>query len=67
MDEMNDERWQKLLEYFKKQNSIYVTLDAAIELELNELSEEERATYKKEFGLPEASGLDELIKKATSF
>ncbi|MEK7066803.1 MAG: redox-regulated ATPase YchF [Patescibacteria group bacterium] len=64
LDEMNDERWQKLLEYFKKQNSIYVTLDAAIELELNELSEEERATYKKEFGLPEASGLDELIKKS---
>ena len=64
LDEMNDKRWQKLLEYFQKQNSIYVTLDAAIELELNELSNEERATYKKEFGLPEASGLDELIKKS---
>src|SRR3972149_4076901 len=64
LDEINDERWQKLLEYFQKQNSIYVTLDAAIELELNELSNEERATYKKEFGLPEASGLDELIKKS---
>ena len=64
LDELNDERWQKLLEYFQKQNSIYVTLDAAIELELNELSNEERGAYKKEFGLPEASGLDELIKKS---
>ena len=64
LDEMNDERYKKLTDYFQKNNAVYVALDAAIELELNELSEEERASYKKEFGLPEASGLDELIKKS---
>ena len=64
LDELNDERFKKLMEYFQKKNAVFVTLDTAIELELNELSEEERTAYKKEFELPEASGLDELIKKS---
>lgn len=64
LDESNDERYRKLMAYFKEHHALYVTLDAAIELEMNELSGEERAEYKKEFGLSEASGLDELIKKS---
>ena len=64
LDEMNDERYKKLMDYFQKNNAVYAALDAAIELELNELSSEERAVYKKEFDLPEASGLDSLIKKS---
>jgi len=40
-----------------------VVLNAKIELELSELSEEERKEYIKELGIGE-SGLDKLIKKA---
>lgn len=64
LDESNDERYTKLMAYFKENKALFVTLDAAIELEMNELSQEERMEYKKEFGLSEASGLDELIKKS---
>jgi len=50
--------------YFEQNKLPFVELDAAIELEMNELSPEERQEYKKEFGLSESSGLDELIKKS---
>ena len=59
-----DARYQRLMEYFKKTNAVFVALDAAIELELNELSQEEREEYKKELGIAQASGLDALITKS---
>ena len=40
-----------------------IPIDAKIESELAELSDEERAEYLKELGLPE-SGLDKIIKQA---
>jgi ribosome-binding ATPase len=40
-----------------------IIIDAQLESELAELSDEERAEYLKELGLPE-SGLDKIIKKA---
>ncbi|HYV33221.1 MAG TPA: redox-regulated ATPase YchF [Candidatus Limnocylindria bacterium] len=40
-----------------------IQIDAQIESELAELSDEERADYLKELGLPE-SGLDKIIKQA---
>jgi len=64
LDELNDERYQRLMAYFKEHNSIFVTLDAGLESEMNTLSEEEKREYKKEFGITESSGLDELIKKS---
>ena len=63
LDEMNDERYQRLMAYFEKTGSFYVVLDAALELEMNDLTPEEREEYKKEFGITGASGVDELIKK----
>ncbi len=41
----------------------FITIDAQLESELAELSDEERAEYLKELGLPE-SGLDKIIKQA---
>ena len=59
-----DARYQRLMEYFTKTNAVFVALDAAIELELNELSPAEREEYKKEFGIAQSSGLDTLIQKS---
>ncbi|MCR4322527.1 MAG: redox-regulated ATPase YchF [Candidatus Azambacteria bacterium] len=64
LDELNDERYQRLMEYFKKNAAVFVVLDASIELELNELSQEDREEYKKELGIADASGLDALIQKS---
>ncbi|MEK7452960.1 MAG: redox-regulated ATPase YchF [Patescibacteria group bacterium] len=64
LDEMNDERYQKLMRYFEDNNLKYVVLDAAIESEMNSFSEEEKIEYKKEFGISEESGLDNLIKES---
>ncbi len=41
----------------------FITIDAQLESELAELSDDERAQYLKELGLPE-SGLDKIIKAA---
>lgn len=64
LDELNDERYKKLTDYFTRTSSLFVILDAALELELGELSLQEQIAYKKELGLPEASGLNALIVKS---
>ncbi|MEK7519889.1 MAG: redox-regulated ATPase YchF [Patescibacteria group bacterium] len=64
LDELGDERYRKLMDYFQTRQYLFVTLDAAIELEMGQLSVQEQAEYKKEFGIAERSGLDELIKKS---
>ncbi|MBI3671189.1 redox-regulated ATPase YchF, partial [Candidatus Azambacteria bacterium] len=64
IDEIKDERYERLMGHLKKENAKYVVLDAAMELEMNELSEEEKREYKKEFGISEESGLDLLIKES---
>lgn len=63
-EELKDERYKKLMDYFAHAGALSVTLDAALELELGELPPAEQATYKKELGLPDASGLDALIQKS---
>ncbi len=64
LDELNDQRYQKLMDYFEKNNFKYIILDAALEAEMNQLTEKEKEEYKKEFGISEKSGLDELIKQS---
>lgn len=63
LDEANDERYQKLIEFFKKNGNIWTTVDAKIEQELNELSEEEKTEYKKELGIEDDGGINQLIRK----
>ncbi len=48
---------------FRLPTSDFLSIDAQLESELAELSDEERAEYLKELGLPE-SGLDKIIKTA---
>ncbi len=61
LDEMNDERYQKLIAFFKEQNAHYVVVDARIEDELKEMVGEEKETFRKEFGSHD-DGINALIK-----
>jgi ribosome-binding ATPase len=61
LDEMNDERYQKLLKFFKEINSKYVTVDAGIENELKELEGKDKKEMREGFGVKD-DGIDNLIK-----
>jgi hypothetical protein len=61
LDEMNDDRFQKLTQYFKDNNFHYVVVDAKIEDELKEFEGEEREEMRNELGAHD-SGIDGLIK-----
>jgi len=61
LDEQNDERWQELERFFKDSNSEYVLVDAGMEHELKDLSEEEKIEFRREYGA-QASGVEALIK-----
>lgn len=63
LDEMNDPRFQKLIEFFKKRGDTYVIIDAKIEEELNEFEKDERAIFAEELGV-KGDGIDDLIVAA---
>jgi ribosome-binding ATPase len=65
LDDCNDSRYEDLIKFIEKSNSGYVLVDAGIENDVKDLSEEEKNEYKME--LLDISnyegGLDNLIKK----
>ncbi len=61
LDELNDERFIKLINYFKENNFKYVIVDAKIEDELKEFEGEEKEEMRKELGAHD-NGVDGLIK-----
>jgi GTP-binding protein YchF len=61
LDELNDERFTKLINYFKENNFKYVIVDAKIEDELKEFEGEEKEEMRKELGAHD-NGVDGLIK-----
>jgi GTP-binding protein YchF len=61
LDEMNDERYQKLLAFFKENKNEYVIIDANIENELKDLAGEEKEVFRTELGGKD-DGIDNLIK-----
>ncbi|MEK7613938.1 MAG: redox-regulated ATPase YchF [Patescibacteria group bacterium] len=63
LDEMNDERWHNLKHFFNESTASYVTVDAAIEGELRDVSHEEKESLRREFGVLD-NGVDELIREA---
>ncbi|MBP6949207.1 MAG: redox-regulated ATPase YchF [Candidatus Pacebacteria bacterium] len=65
LDEMNDERFTKLISYFKESNSTYVIVDAKIEDELKEFEGEEKELMRQEMNAHD-SGIDGLIKAGYS-
>lgn len=61
LDEMNDERFKNLVNYFTENKFHYVVVDAKIEDELKEFEGAEREEMRNELGAHD-SGIDGLIK-----
>lgn len=62
LDELNDERYQKLIAFFKENNAKWVIVDAGIEHELKDIDEKEKQELREGLGAKE-DGIDDLIKK----
>lgn len=61
LDEQDDDRWKELLNFFETSGSEYVIVDAGMENELKDLSEEEKNEFRREYGA-QNSGVESLIK-----
>ena len=61
LDEINDERYQKLLKFFSETKSKYVVVDAAIENDVKEMSEVEKKEMKEGMGVKD-DGINNLIR-----
>jgi ribosome-binding ATPase len=62
-DEQNDERFRELMEFFESTKSEYVIVDAGMEQELKDLSDDEKNEFRREYGSQD-SGVDALIRAA---
>lgn len=62
LDEINDERYKTLLDFFEKTNSKWVVVDAGIEQELKDLEEKDKKEMREGLGAKD-DGIDNLIKK----
>jgi hypothetical protein len=62
LDELNDERWQKLLKFFQDNKANYVFVDASTENDLKDMSDEDKTVFRADINLD--NGLDDLIKKS---
>jgi hypothetical protein len=60
-DEQNDERWKALMEFMETTGSEYVLVDAGVENELKDLSEDEKQEFRREYGTQD-SGVGDLIR-----
>ena len=61
LDEMNDERYQKLIAFLDDMHAVYVKVDAAIEGELQDVAGEDKENLRREFGVLD-DGINDLIK-----
>jgi ribosome-binding ATPase YchF (GTP1/OBG family) len=61
LDELNDERFQKLMAFIKSSGAGYVIVDAGIEHELKDMEGEEKQMFRTELGAKD-DGIDALIK-----
>jgi len=61
LDEQSDERWHQLLEFFEETGGEYVVVDAGMEHELRDLSEDEKNDFRREYGAQD-SGVAALIR-----
>lgn len=62
LDEMNDPRWEQLLEFLELNAASYVVVDAGVEHELKDVSDDDKQMFRQEFGVV-SDGVDDLIKK----
>jgi len=62
LDETNDERFQKIMEFFKASHSQFVILNADLESELGSLTNEEKNQFRAMANLRANENIDQLIK-----
>jgi len=62
LDEVNDERYQKLMDFIRESKSDYVIVDAGIENEVRDMTDAEKVEMREGMGA-DKSGIDALIKK----
>ncbi|MCR4311110.1 MAG: redox-regulated ATPase YchF [Candidatus Taylorbacteria bacterium] len=62
LDELNDERFQKLMEFLKNENASWVIVDAGIEHDLKDFEGEEKEQMRSDLGVKD-DGINDLIKK----
>lgn len=60
---IEDDRWDRLMNYFESNNAKWVEVDAGVENELKEVSDDDKDEFRREFGVLE-SGIDNLIRKS---
>ena len=63
LDEIKDERYEKLLAYLQARNAIFVIVDAGVEHDLSQLEGEEKEMFRAELGVKD-DGINDLIKKS---
>ena len=62
LDEIKDERWEKLMAFFKSVGSSWVIVDAGIEHELKDIDDKDKKELREGLGAKD-DGIDNLIKK----
>ncbi|MDP6387768.1 MAG: redox-regulated ATPase YchF [Candidatus Pacebacteria bacterium] len=62
IDDSQDVRYQRLIDFFESSGAKWVKVDASVENELKEVSEDDKDEFRREFGVFE-SGIDALIRK----
>ena len=63
LDEINDERYQKLIQFLDSEKANYVIIDAKIEDELKDMEGEEKEMFRNELGGKD-DGINQLIRHA---
>lgn len=63
LDEVNDERYVKLLAYLKSLGAHHVVVDAGVEHDLSQLEGEEKEMFRAELGAKD-DGVNDLIKES---
>ncbi|MBU6371037.1 MAG: redox-regulated ATPase YchF [Patescibacteria group bacterium] len=61
LDELNDERYKKLLQFFKENNAKFVIVDAGIEQELKDMEGNDKREMREGLGVKD-DGINDLIK-----
>ncbi len=62
LDDLKDERFQKLMDFFAREKAQWVIVDAGIEHDLKDFEGEEKKQMRTDFGVKD-DGIDNLIKK----
>lgn len=61
LDDLNDERYVKLMNFFKETNSQYVVVDAGLEHELKDMEGKDKSEMREGMGVKD-DGINDLIK-----